>query len=319
MIIKQGVLARLYFIPLLCLVVLNGCDSPSAKLTGYVEADWVYVAAPSAGWITELKTNEGDTVSEGDELFILDQEQQTLALQQAQAQLLQAESHLNDLREGARADELAVLEAQLSESQTAAELATKELKRYSQLTKQGLASKEQLDLADTEARRSEARVKALEAQIRVAKLGARDNAINESIAARDAAQAAMAEAKWRLQERKVVARRAGRVEEIFLRTGEYAQAGAKVLALLPEASLTVRFFLPQAQLHRVKIGQTVDVYQDGLDDPVTATIRTIAREAEFTPPVIYSADSREKLVFKVEATLPTDIRLHPGQPVDVQL
>jgi HlyD family secretion protein len=47
----------------------------------------------------------------------------------------------------------------------------------------------------------------------------------------------------------------------------------------------------------------------------------ISPQAEYTPPVIYSRESREKLVFMIEIVFDADVgaKLHPGQPVDVRL
>ena len=55
-------------------------------------------------------------------------------------------------------------------------------------------------------------------------------------------------------------------------------------------------------------------------DPFIGKISYISPHAEYTPPVIYSKESRDKLVFMVEAVFDpaTAAKLHPGQPVDVQ-
>ncbi|MGH8030637.1 MAG: HlyD family efflux transporter periplasmic adaptor subunit, partial [Arenimonas sp.] len=83
----------------------------------------------------------------------------------------------------------------------------------------------------------------------------------------------------------------------------------------------VRFFVPEPRLASVKVGQAVQVWRDGADAPVEATISFIAPRAEFTPPVIYSQQARAKLVFLVEArpALADAAALHPGQPVDVSI
>jgi HlyD family secretion protein len=47
----------------------------------------------------------------------------------------------------------------------------------------------------------------------------------------------------------------------------------------------------------------------------------VSPKAEYTPPVIYSRESRAKLVFLVEArpAAADATRLHPGQPVEIAL
>jgi HlyD family secretion protein len=108
------------------------------------------------------------------------------------------------------------------------------------------------------------------------------------------------------------------VEEEFLDVGEYATAGAPVLAILPRDGLKVRFFVPQAELPGLALGHQVSVWADGLEQPVSAPISYIAPDAEFTPPVIYSKEARAKLVFLVEAELPAGTGLPPGLPVEVR-
>jgi HlyD family secretion protein len=91
--------------------------------------------------------------------------------------------------------------------------------------------------------------------------------------------------------------------------------------MLPPANVKVRFFIPESRLGAVKVGQKVSLACDGCGVPVTASVTYIAPQAEFTPPVIYSKESRTKLVFLAEAKPePADAaKLHPGQPVDVAL
>jgi HlyD family secretion protein len=98
-------------------------------------------------------------------------------------------------------------------------------------------------------------------------------------------------------------------------------AGSPVVSLLPPANIKVRFFVPEPRLGTVKLGQSVSVRCDGCARPVAATVSYVAPQAEYTPPVIYSRESRSKLVFLIEARpAPGDATLlHPGQPVDVLL
>ncbi len=103
------------------------------------------------------------------------------------------------------------------------------------------------------------------------------------------------------------------------RPGEWVNAGAPVVALLPPGALKVRFFVPEPALARAAVGSEVALSCDGCAPNLRARIRWVSPQAEYTPPVIYSNASRSKLVFAVEAT-PLDgaAALKPGQPVDVR-
>ena len=93
------------------------------------------------------------------------------------------------------------------------------------------------------------------------------------------------------------------------------------MSLLAPGLLRARFFVPQAALGSLALGGKVTLACDGCGQPVAATISHIAREAEYTAPLIYSRENRAALVFMVEATpAPEAARtLHPGQPLEVRL
>jgi HlyD family secretion protein len=93
-----------------------------------------------------------------------------------------------------------------------------------------------------------------------------------------------------------------------------------VVELLPPAKVKLRFFVPEPELAAIRLGAPIGVDCDGCPE-LTAEITYIAPEAEFTPPVIYSQETRAKLVFLVEAHPRKDppTTLHPGQPVTIRI
>jgi len=111
------------------------------------------------------------------------------------------------------------------------------------------------------------------------------------------------------------------VVDTLYNRGEWVQAGAPVISLLPPENIKLRFFIPQQQLGQVKVGQPVQVSCDGCAAPIAANISFISPQAEYTAPLIYSKENRATLVFLVEARpAPADaVKLHPGQPVEVKL
>ena len=300
---------------------LAACDDPAeqGKFTGYVEAEFVYVAAPDSGWLAKAPLREGDDVAQGSVLFELDQDRQKAEVAEAADKLDEAEAQARDISTGSRREEIAALEAQLREAKASLVLARAERIRWMELVAQGYAPKARGDQADSEFQTATAKVRTAQANIRVARLAGRDAARDAAKAKRDAAAAVLAQAEWRLGQRTVRARVGGRVEEVFHRAGEYVTAGSPVLSLLPPGALKVRFFVPQARLSDFAPGKPVEVLIDSRPNPVLAKTSHVAREAEFTPPVIYSVGSREKLVFLVEARLDDPSAARPGQPVDVRL
>jgi len=142
----------------------------------------------------------------------------------------------------------------------------------------------------------------------------------------DAAEATLRDAKarfnsaqTRLARRRVFSPVDGTVEQIYCRAGEMALADRPVVALLPPENLKIRFFVPQAALPALAYGDTVEVNCDGCGRGLTARVSFMARQSEFTPPVIYSLSERQKLVFLIEARPETPGAFRVGQPVDVTL
>ena len=97
-------------------------------------------------------------------------------------------------------------------------------------------------------------------------------------------------------------------------------AGQAVIALLPPRNLKVRFFVAEPDRARLQVDQTIKLTCDSCPPELTAKINFIAREAEFTPPVIFSREQRQKLVYLVEARPEGSAAdLTAGQPVMVTL
>jgi hypothetical protein len=136
----------------------------------------------------------------------------------------------------------------------------------------------------------------------------------------EAAQAALAMAQWRLDQRRVAAPAAGRIADVLARPGETMAAGAPVVSLLPPGNILVRFFVAEADVASLHKGDKLALACDGCPPDLAGTVSFISPQAEYTPPFIYSETSRTKLVYLIEAHPRSDqaTRLNPGQPVDVR-
>jgi HlyD family secretion protein len=144
-------------------------------------------------------------------------------------------------------------------------------------------------------------------------------AFDDAEAALRTAQARLNSTQTRLTRRKMFSPVTGSVQQIYYRVGELVPAGKPIVALLPPANLKARFFVNEAMLPKLRIGEPVTISCDGCDKGLTAKISFIARSSEFTPPVIYSMEERSKLVFLIEARPERPERLRVGQPVSVTL
>ena len=309
-------------LPILVLSVLTACNPQGERpLQGYVEGEYVRVAAPFAGALQQLAVSRGSQVAVGAPLFSLESENEVAARRQAERELQGAEARLANLRTGKRPPEVATVAEQLKQAQAARELSASNLTRQESLAKSGFVSGAVLDDARMQLKRDTAAVAQLQAAVATANLPARPDEIRAADADAAAARDALAQADWRLAQRAIASPVTGRVNDTYYVIGDWVPAGSPVVNLLPAGNVKIRFFAPEPIIGRLKPGQALSFACDGCGAPLSATITFISDRAEFTPPVLYSKENRAKLVYLVEARPAPEVaaRLNPGQPVDVTL
>ena len=310
-----------FILILLAITVMTGCteEDMTGIYQGYVEGKYVELAPAIAGTLMEMSVHEGQRVQRGDPIFSLDAQREQEALQEATQQAAAAQARYEDMTKGKRQQEIDVLGAQLQQAQAQRKLARLQLQRTRDLYNEHMVPKSDLDVAESNDRRTAASVKELQGQLEVARLAARNDLITAAKREVDAADAAVAQTKWSLDQKNGYAPRDAWVEKVYRRAGEWVPAGAPVVSLLPDANRVVRFFVPEPELQSLKPGQALKVTCDSCPGDISAHVSSISTQAEFTPPVIYSRSRREDLVFMVEAQIdqPEKFTLHPGMPVEV--
>ena len=288
----------------------------SDVLSGYVEGEALYLAAPVAGTVKAMNVVRGQEVTAGQPLFVVDPAQPRAAADQAAAEMAAAQAQAEDARKGVRPVELAVFDAQVRAAEASAREADATLRRVSVLAEKGYQSRAALDNARAAAQAANANVQAARKQRDAATLGQRQDQQRAAEARVSQAAATYAGAAARLADVAPRAPAAARVEDVFFQQGEWVPANQPILALLPDERIKLRFFVPEKSLNAYRPGRTVRFSCDGCAKGLTAKIAYVSPRPEFTPPVIYSRETRDRLVFLVEARPST--RLNPGQPVDVE-
>lgn len=310
---------RLFALLVVLPLAACGPSADTGSFQGYVEGDYLRIAAPEAAWIGAVPVTEGTMVKAGQRLFTLDDTAAQAALAEAKAVLAQAEAALADRRLGARAEEIAGLEAQRRQADAALKLARQDLERQKSLAADNVAARARLEQAQSTATQATARLEQASAALATARLPARPDQVAAAEAAVAAARAALTQAEWRLSQRHVDSPADALVDDIVRRPGEWAPAGGVVVSLLPPGHVKLVLFVPEARRAALTPGGTLSVRCDGCKPGLSARITRIATEAEYTPPVIYSRETRAKLVYRVEAALtPDPAALSPGQPVSAE-
>lgn len=298
--------------------LFSACAPSDLAAVGYVEGEFVLLAPVDTAQISRLLVRRGDRVVADQILVEMEKRDAEINLARARAELATSESQLADLEHGQRDVELRMAEAALASAQAQLKETDRELERRGSLFQRGVISQAQLDVAQTEHDIASAKVNELDARLMVARLPARADQINAATAIVAQHKAMLNNATWRLEQRSLKAPATGTVYDIIRYPGEIAGPQAPVVSILPDGATKLRAYFSQSVIARISVGTRLSVKCDGCQDGLSAEVIFVSPNAEFTPPVIYSLESRQQLVFLVEAKPVADpFALKPGQIVDV--
>ncbi len=297
----------------------SACTAPLPLAVGYVEGDYITIAPVTAALIEQTYVGRGERVAKGEKLSAQEDRDAQIAVEQARAALARAQSQLENLQLGKRPEEIRVIEAALASAQAQLAEYERTAARLETLVDRGAATATQLEDAQTAATVARAKVAEIEANLAVANLPARAAEIAAAEAAVRIGRSDLDRAQWVLGKRTMFAPADGIVSDILRQPGEASGPTAPVLSMLPDGAVKLRLYVPEARVAALHPGTVLAVHCDGCAAGLTASVTYIADGPEFTPPVIYSLQNRQKLVYLVEAR-PTDgSLLKPGQIVDVDL
>jgi HlyD family secretion protein len=290
--------------------LLSGGSKRERLLSGYIEGESLFLSSPVAGTVGSISAVEGTRVSAGQQLFTIDPATLSAQGQQAQANVAAARTQIASAEATARQ-----AGAEVTATAAAAERARRDLNRLLSVRRDDPAAVAGKDLdAPRAARRG--------ADARVTAARRTEDSRRAQVAAARAqaaeAQGGQREVQIRVNQLSPIAPAAARVEEVFFQPGEWVSANQPVVSLLPDNKVKVRFYVPEKEVARYRPGRDVKFSCDGCSSGLSATIRYVSPRPEFTPPIIYSRDSRDRLVFMVEAYPKRPAELQPGLPVDVE-
>jgi HlyD family secretion protein len=254
-------------------------------------------------------------------LFALERGSEKAARDEAERRLGQALANVEDAKKGKRPSEIDSLKAQLKHAQAALRLSTREVVRQEGLSQvPGAAVELEVDRARAARDQDRQRVAQLQADLDTALLGSRTDQVIAAEAEVHAREAALARADWEFAQKRQQAPKSGLVFDTLYREGEWVPAGRPVVVLLPPENVKVRAFVSETRVGTIGPGDHVQVAVDTVPQPFMGTVSYISPRAEYTPPVIYSQESRDKLVFMIEVVFDPQsaVNLNPGQPVDVR-
>ena len=284
-------------------LLLTACTKQVAEYdaTGTFEATEVTVCAESAGILLHFTSVEGQPLTAGDEVALVDTTQ--IVLQMAQ---LRATQMVYDSQQPNHRKQVAALRERLAAAQ-------REQKRYEELVADGAAPRKMLDDATTQADVLHREIDALESS-----LGTQTATLRSQ---REAAEAQIKILADRLDKCRVMAPRDGIVLETYAEPGEYVTTGKPLLTMADTDEMYLRAYVTTGQLERLHLGQKVTVYADygnGQRKKYPGTLAWISQRSEFTPKTILTDDERADLVYATKIRVRNDGLLKIGMYGEVK-
>ena len=290
--------------------------------SGTVEATQADLGFQLAGRIVSVLPREGDEVAAGQEVAALDREELSARVEAARAQLNAAEARVAELERGSRPEEITSAAAAVTGAQQRENAATTEAERSRRLFEGGAISKQAQERAEAELSAAHAARVQAEQALKVAREGPRAESIQAQRALAAQARANVEQVEAALAQSTIRSPFAGRVTVRHREPGEVVPAGAPVLTMIDPNDRWVRIYVPENQIGRVSIGQSVEVRAGTFPDRVYGgEVSFIGDVAEFTPRNVQTPEERTRLVYPVKVRITSDpsFDLKPGIPADVVL
>lgn len=290
----------------------TGLGEGFASGNGRIEATEIDVATKLPGRVVEIDVDEGDFVQPGQVLARMDTEVLQAQLNQAGAQVRQAENAILTARAlvAMRESEKSTAEAVVHQRQAELTAATKRHQRTEILVARNAMARQQLDDDLATRQSAQAALAASRSQVLTAEAGiaAAKSQVIEAESALEAAKASESRLQADIRDSELKTDRVARVQYRVAQPGEVLGAGGKLLNLVDLADVYMTFFLPERQAGRVALGAEVRLVIDAAPQYVIpAKVSYVASVAQFTPKTVETESEREKLMFRVKARIDPEL------------
>ncbi|MCG6869737.1 MAG: HlyD family efflux transporter periplasmic adaptor subunit [Gammaproteobacteria bacterium] len=308
-------------LPLIASLLAGGCQQQIEPLAlGMLARDRVVLTATSSELIVQQPIREGSLVRKGDLLVQLDDRLQQAIVAQAEAEVQEAAAHLEELTNGPRDEEIAEAKARVESDVALLKRAKLTLDRARTLEAKKVMGEAELDEAIARRASQHAALLISREQLRLLVNGTRPEALRQAEARLHAAEAHLQQQRTRLTEYHVTATRDGWLDSLPWNVGERVFAGSPVAVTLASSAPFARVYIPEPFRAPIRVGDTLAVSVDGVDEIWQGTVRWIATDPAFTPYYALNAEERSRLMYLAEVQLPeTAADLPSGLPAQVEL
>jgi HlyD family secretion protein len=310
---------RIVAIVLLALLPIGCADRSANEALGTLERDRIVLKATASEIILDEPIPEGTMVAAGTLLVQLDDARQQAVVARTRAEVAQAEARLEELRNGARPEEIAVASARVAGARAAVIEAAASYDRANRMLRQKLAAQATLDTALANRDAAEASLQSAQEELLRLTNGTRKEQLDQAAAAVQAATAQLSLEQKNLSDLSIVATRDAYLDSLPWHVGERVSLGATVAILLANDAPYARVYVPEPWRARLHVGDRRQIRVDGIAQPLNGQLRWIAIEPAFTPYYALNASDRARLVYLAEFDLEGGEELPTGVPAQVSL
>lgn len=310
---------RIVAIVLVALLPIGCADRSANEALGTLERDRIVLKATASEIILDEPIPEGTMVAAGTLLVKLDDARQQAVVARTRAEVAQAEARLEELRNGARPEEIAVASARVAGARAAVIEAAASYDRANRMLRQKLAAQATLDTALANRDAAEASLQSAQEELLRLTNGTRKEQLDQAAAAVQAATAQLSLEQKNLSDLSIVATRDAYLDSLPWHVGERVSLGATVAVLLANDAPYARVYVPEHWRARLHVGDRRQIRVDGIEQTLNGQLRWIAIEPAFTPYYALNASDRARLVYLAEFDLEGGEKLPTGVPAQVSL
>lgn len=284
---------------------------------GYTDTLYVYLSSPSAGYLKHKYVERGQPVKRKELLCRLSSDPELSNFKANYWAMNQAKRMWYDSRLPRRRPEIMAIDNQIRQTKTSIDKVENHLNRLLKLEKQHFVDADTLDNQSKTLKELSFQEKQYQENLKLAKMGARAQQIKAQYAAFRASKAKFKESKWYLAHKLIYAPNDGYIYDTFYNQGELVPAQKPVLVMVVPINNYIEFFVSAKDISKLSINMPIEYQFYGQTKQRLATINYISATVEYMPPVLYTPDYQEELVFRVRAK-PKDTKdFILGQPVEV--
>jgi membrane fusion protein (multidrug efflux system) len=289
----------------------------------YLSADNVTVAPKVAGYVVALNVQDNQPVKQGDVLARIDPRDYQTAVDSAAADLQSAQANAANIDAMLAEQQSTIAEAKaaVEADQAAITFSQQELQRYTALARSGAASAQRNQQAESDLAQKKAGLERDRAAFQAAQahVGVLQTQRRQAEAAIAVKKAALEQAKINLEHTNIVAPVDGVVGDRSVRQGQFVQAGAKLMSIVPTDRIYLVANYKETQTGRMTPGQPVSIELDTFaGKTIAGTVDSLApgTGAQFA---LLPPENATGNFTKIVQRVPVKILLDPKNPLTARI